>query len=383
MKLSTDRILTTHVGSLPRPKEVVDLIVAKDHGDPYDPAELDRKVHQAVTDLVERQVKTGIDVVSDGEASKIGYATYIKERLTGFGGEVFVPKPQRDLADHLGFRDRMTLFTGPQQFRRLCCVGPIEVRDHDAVKTDIRNFKDAIAKFRPTEGFITAASPGVVSAFQPNRHYKTHDAYVDAVAAAMAEEYEAIAGAGLILQVDCPDLAMAGHTAFQDLSQADFLRRAEHFIEALNGALANVPAASVRLHLCWGNYEGPHDFDIPLEKILPIILKGKPQAISFEASNPRHAHEWAVWRAAKLPEDKVLIPGVIDTVTNFVEHPELVAQRICQFADIVGRERVIAGTDCGFATFVGSAGRVDPDIAFRKLGAMVEGAAIASRRLWH
>jgi 5-methyltetrahydropteroyltriglutamate--homocysteine methyltransferase len=383
MKLSTDRILTTHVGSLPRPKAVVDLIVAKDHGEQYDQAALDRGVRQAVADLVERQVKIGVDVVSDGEASKIGYATYIKERLSGFGGENFIPQPQRDLASHLNFRDRMLQFTGPQQFRRLCCTGPIEMRDHDAVKTDIANFKAAIARFKPTDAFITAASPGVVSAFQPNRYYKTHDAYVDAVAAAMKEEYEAIAGAGLVVQVDCPDLAMAGHTSFQDLSQAEFLRRAEHLVEALNGALANVPAASARLHICWGNYEGPHDYDVPLEKILPIILKGKPQAISFEASNPRHAHEWAVWRDAKLPDDKVLIPGVLDTVTNFVEHPELVAQRICQFADIVGRERVIAGTDCGFATFVGNTGRVDPEIAFKKLAAMVEGAALASKRLWH
>jgi 5-methyltetrahydropteroyltriglutamate--homocysteine methyltransferase len=340
-------------------------------------------VHQAVADIVERQVKIGVDVVSDGEASKIGYGTYIKERLTGFGGENFVAPPQRDLAAHLGFRDRMVMFTGPQQFHRLCCIGPVAVRDHDAVKTDIANLKDALKRFKPTEGFITAASPGVVSTFQPNRHYQTHDAYIDAVAAAMREEYEAIAGAGLVLQIDCPDLAMAGHTTFQDLTEAEFLRRAEHQVEALNGALANVPASAVRMHICWGNYEGPHDFDIPLRKILPIILKGKPQAISFEASNPRHAHEWADWRDAKLPDDKVLIPGVLDTVTNFIEHPELVAQRICQFADIVGRERVIAGTDCGFATFVGNTGRVDPDIAFRKLGAMVEGAALASKRLWH
>jgi 5-methyltetrahydropteroyltriglutamate--homocysteine methyltransferase len=199
----------------------------------------------------------------------------------------------------------------------------------------------------------------------------------------MKEEYEAIAGAGLVLQVDCPDLAMARHTGFQELTEAEFLRRAEHLVEALNQALANVAASSVRMHICWGNYEGPHDFDIPVQKILPIILKGKAQAISFEAANPRHAHEWTVWRDAKLPDDKVLIPGVLDTLTNFIEHPELVAQRICQFADIVGRERVIAGTDCGFATFVGHAGRVDPEIAFRKLGAMVEGAALASKRLWH
>ena len=230
---------------------------------------------------------------------------------------------------------------------------------------------------------MPAASPGVVSSFQPNRHYPNHAAYIGAVADAMREEYEAIANAGIVVQLDSPDLAMARHTGFQDLSEAEFLKQAEQQVEAVNHALANVPAGSARLHLCWGNYEGPHDFDIPLQKVLPIILKAKPQAISFEAANPRHAHEWAVWKEAKIPDDKVLIPGVIDTCTNYIEHPELVSQRICQFADIVGRERVMAGTDCGFATFVGHAGRVDPEIAYRKLGALVEGAKLASQKLWH
>jgi len=383
MKLSTDRILTTHVGSLPRPKAVADLLVKKDLGQPYDHDAFDREVRQGVTDIVARQVATGIDVVSDGETSKIGYATYIKDRLTGFGGENFVPKPHLDVADFPEFRQRMAQFLGPQVFRRLCCDGPVTLRDHDAVKVDIANFKAAIAAANPTDAFMPAASPGVVSAFQPNRHYPSHAAYIGAVADAMREEYEAIANAGIVVQLDSPDLAMARHTGFQDLTEEQFLKQAEQQIEALNCALANVPASSARLHLCWGNYEGPHDFDLPLRKILPIVLKAKPQAISFEAANPRHAHEWTVWREVKLPDDKVLIPGVVDTCTNYVEHPELVAQRICQFAGIVGRERLMAGTDCGFATFVGNAGRVDPGIAFRKLGALVAGAKLASDQLWH
>ena len=383
MKLSTDRILTTHVGSLPRPKAVADLLVKKDQDQPYDHAELDRGVRQAVADIVARQVATGIDVVSDGETSKIGYATYIKDRLTGFGGENFVPKAQRDLADYPEFRQRMIQFTGPQVFRRLCCTGDVTLRDHDAVRQDVANFKAAIDASKPVDAFMPAASPGVVSAFQPNRHYPSHAAYIGAVADAMKEEYEAIAGSGIVVQLDSPDLAMARHTGFQDLTEAEFLKQAEQQIEALNHALENVPASSARLHLCWGNYEGPHHFDIPLQKILPIVLKAKPQAISFEAANPRHAHEWTVWRDTKLPDDKVLIPGVVDTCTNYIEHPELVAQRICQFAGIVGRERVLAGTDCGFATFVGHTGRVDPEIAFQKLASLVEGAKLASDRLWH
>jgi 5-methyltetrahydropteroyltriglutamate--homocysteine methyltransferase len=383
MKLSTDRILTTHVGSLPRPQALVDLLVKKDAEQAYDHAEFDRQVTKAVGEIVAHQVAIGIDVVSDGEASKIGYATYIKDRLTGFGGEPFAPKPQRDLADYPEFRNRMIQFTGPQVFRRLCCIGDVQLRDHDAVKVDIANFKAAIEQSHPVDAFMPAASPGVVSAFQPNRHYPTHSAYIRAVADAMQEEYEAIASAGIVVQLDSPDLAMARHIGFQDLTEEQFLTQAEQQVEGLNHALANVPARSARLHLCWGNYEGPHHFDIPLQKVLPIILKAKPQAISFEAANPRHAHEWVVWRDVKIPDDKVLIPGVIDTCTNYIEHPELVAQRICQFADIVGRERVIAGTDCGFATFVGHAGRVDSEIAYRKLGSLVEGAKLASQNLWH
>ena len=383
MKLSTDRILTTHVGSLPRPQPLVAMLIKKDRDEPYDHAEFEVQVKQGVADIVARQVQLGIDVVSDGEASKISYATYVHERLTGFGGEPYVPQPHLDVAPFPDFRRRMELFIGPQQIRRLCCLGPVARQDHASAQRDIDNFRAAIAASKPVDAFMPAASPGVVSVFQPNRHYPTYAAYIEAVGAAMREEYEAITRAGIVVQLDSPDLAMARHMLFQDLSEAEFLRQAEQQIEALNHALVNVPASSARLHLCWGNYEGPHDFDIPLRKILPIVLKAKPQAISFEAANPRHEHEWVVWKETKLPDDKVLIPGVIDTCTNYVEHPELVAQRICRFADVVGRERVMAGTDCGFATSVGTAGRVDRQIAFRKLGSLVEGAAIASKRLWH
>jgi 5-methyltetrahydropteroyltriglutamate--homocysteine methyltransferase len=263
---------------------------------------------------------------------------------------------------------------------RRYCVGPVALKDRAPLEKDIANFRAALDAAGIAEGFMTAASPGVITSFQLNRYYPSHDAYLEAIAEAMRFEYEAIVGAGFILQLDCPDLAMSRHTTFQDQTDQEFLAQAERHVEALNHALASIPAQAVRMHLCWGNYEGPHDHDIALERILPIVLKAKPQAIVFEAANPRHQHEWAVWRDATIPEDKVLVPGVIDTSTNYVEHPELVAQRIGTYAAIVGRERVIAGTDCGFGTFAGH-GKVDPVIAFRKLRALAEGAAIASARL--
>ncbi len=380
MKISADRILTTHVGSLPRSERITQLLLAKERGEPYDSGEFERAARAAVMEIVAHQVQVGIDVVSDGETSKIGYATYIKDRLSGFGGEV-AARAHLDLRDHPDLRRRMTAFTGPQTFRRLCCTGPVAVKDARAAELDIASFRAALERTPPTDAFMNAASPGVVSSFQPNRYYPTHEAYVEAVAEVMRAEYEAIVAAGIVLQLDCPDLAMSRHTGFQDLSEEQFVHRAAHHVEALNHALRNIPAGAVRMHVCWGNYEGPHDHDIPLEKILPILLRAKPQAISFEASNPRHAHEWAVWRAAALPDDKVLIPGVLDSSTNFVEHPELVAQRICTFADIVGRERVLAGTDCGFGTFAGY-GKIDPGVAFKKLRSLVEGARIATARLW-
>jgi 5-methyltetrahydropteroyltriglutamate--homocysteine methyltransferase len=381
MKTSSERILTTHVGSLPRPDDAVALLLRKDRGEAYDQAEFDRVMRRAVADIVKRQVEIGLDVVSDGETSKIGYATYIKDRFNGFGGD-FTPKPHLDLADHPEFRKRMTAFLGSQTFRRLTCVAPVSIKDRDAAKIDVENFRAALASSRAVEGFMNAASPGVVSSFQPNRYYPSHEAYIEALVAVLRPEYEAIANAGLVLQIDCPDVAMSRHTGFQDLNEADFLKRAAFDIEALNQALANVPANQVRIHVCWGNYEGPHDHDIALEKILPIVLRTKAQAISFEAANPRHEHEWVVWRDAKLPDDKILIPGVLDSSSNYVEHPELVAQRIERFASFVGRERVIAGTDCGFGTFAAYS-KVDPAIAFKKLRALAAGAAIASKRLWN
>jgi len=348
MKLSVDRILTTHVGSLPRSAAVTELLLKRERGEPYEQAVFDHVMQEAVGETVRRQVALGIDVVSDGETAKIGYATYIKDRLAGFGGEN-VAKPHLDLRDHPDLRKRMVAFTGPQTFKRLCCIGPVALKDSEAVRTDIANFRAALARSPATDAFLNAASPGVISSFQPNRHYPSHEAYVEAVGEVMRAEYEAIVAAGFVLQVDCPDLAMSRHTGFQDLSEAEFLHRAHHHIEVLNHALRNVPASAVRMHVCWGNYEGPHDHDIELQRILAIVLSAKPQAISFEAANPRHAHEWTVWRDAGLPDDKVLIPGVLDSSTNFVEHPELVAERILRFAAIVGRERTLAGSDCGFA----------------------------------
>jgi 5-methyltetrahydropteroyltriglutamate--homocysteine methyltransferase len=380
MKTSRDRILTTHVGSLPRSAAVLEWLYKKENAEPYDDELFDRAMAVAVDEVVARQVATGIDVVNDGETSKVGYATYIKDRLSGFAGHYPRP-PHLDLAPYPQFREAMTRMIGKQSFKRAACVGPIQLLDRDAIRNDIAHLRSAATRHAPHDVFMNAASPGVISSFQSNRYYPTHEAYVDAIATAMQEEYEAIAAAGFVLQLDCPDLAMARHTGFQELSEEEFLRRAEHQVEALNRAVTNIPAESMRLHICWGNYEGPHDHDIPLERILRIVLKAKPAAILFEAANPRHRHEWTVWRDAELPEDKILIPGCIASTSNYVEHPELIAQQICQFADIVGRERVIAGTDCGFGTFAGLS-RVDPEIAYKKLASLVEGAARASARLW-
>ena len=380
MKTSQDRILTTHVGSLPRPPELRQILVRKDQGEPYDKDTLDRLARQAVVDIVRRQVAVGVDIVNDGEMSKPGYSTYIADRLSGFAGHE-PAKPRLDTKDHPNFLAALERMTGSNVARRAVCVGPIAWRDREPLAQDIANLQAALGQVSVVEGFMTAASPGLVPVFQTNSYYPSHEAYVEAIAAAMQEEYEAIVKAGFVLQLDCPDLAMAHHTSFQDLDETDFLKRAAFHVEVLNHALRNVPADRARIHICWGNYEGPHDHDIPFAKVAPILVKSKPQALVVEAANPRHAHEWNVWQETKLPDDKILIPGVLDTSTNYVEHPDLVAERICRFADIVGRERVIAGTDCGFGTFAGY-GKLDPDISFKKLGAMVEGAAIASKRLW-
>jgi 5-methyltetrahydropteroyltriglutamate--homocysteine methyltransferase len=380
MKLSTDRILTTHVGSLPRTQDVSAALFGKMRGESFEEGAYDAAIRDGVALAVRRQVDAGVDVVSDGETSKISYSTYITERLSGFEGDS-ERKINRDVAPYPDFREKMARVTGAQPMPRAACVGPIAIKDRELLRKDLENLRAAVSLGGPVEAFMNAASPGVISAFQPNQYYPSHEAYIGALAGAMKEEYDAIVDAGFMLQVDCPDLAMARHTAFQDLSEAEFLKRAEQQVEALNHALADISPESVRMHICWGNYEGPHDHDIALEKIVGILLKAKPMAISFEASNPRHAHEWTVWRAARIPDDKVLLPGVLDSTTNYVEHPELVAQRIEQYAEIVGRERVIASSDCGFSTFAGY-GKMDPEITYVKLRAQAEGAAIASKRLW-
>ena len=380
MLLSSERILTTHVGSLPRTPAVVEMLMAKENGTGYDPAAFAEVMRTAVAQVVARQVRCGIDIVSDGEVSKISYATYVKDRLTGFGGD----QPRQvalDLQPYPQFRERMALFAGKQTFKRQRCIGPIAVAERDSLQQDIANLQAARARHAPAEVFMNAASPGVVAAFQTNDYYASHEAYVEAIAAAMREEYETIAAAGFVLQIDCPDLAMARHTGFQDLTEEQFLQRAQFHVEALNEALKNIPPTQLRMHVCWGNYEGPHDHDIEVAKVLPIILRARPTAILFEAANPRHAHEWLAWKEAKIPPDKVLVPGLITSTSNYVEHPELIAQRIGVFADIVGRERVLAGTDCGFGTFAGI-GKMDAEISYAKLAALVEGARRASRRLW-
>jgi 5-methyltetrahydropteroyltriglutamate--homocysteine methyltransferase len=380
MRLSTDRILTTHVGSLPRPQVLVDALLQKDRDEVSDWPAYERTIAAAVDEVVRRQVEVGIDIPSDGEASKVSYSTYMMDRLNGFGGnnERRVPA---DMAPHPEFRAKITRMTGVQEFKRSSCIGPISVKSWDPLHTDIRNMKAAMALNGVAEGFMNSASPGLITAFQPNQFYKTHEEYVWALAEVMHEEYEAITGAGLVVQLDCPDLAMARHIGFQDLSESEFLKQCEVHVEAMNHALRNVPAGMARYHICWGNYEGPHDHDIPVEKIMSTILKAKPAGILFEAANARHQHEWVVWRGAKIPEDKILIPGTLDSCSNYVEHPELVAQLIERFAEIVGRERVIAGTDCGFGTFAGY-GKMDMEISYKKLRSLTEGAAIASKRLW-
>ena len=381
MQLSTDRILTTHVGSMPRPQNVVDMLFAQDQGKPYDQAAFDDTMRDAVADIVGKQVNAGVDVVSDGEMSKISYATYIRHRFTGFGIGVVPRATPKDLDEFPEYRDRLAKGGGTPKYHRPICQGPITVKDLEPLHKDIANFKSALEKNGATEGFMNAASPGVIAVFQPNQYYKTNEAYIGALAEAMKEEYEAIVNAGLILQIDSPDLAMGRHIRFRDDSTEEFVRNAELQVEALNYALSNVPGDRVRMHVCWGNYEGPHNHDVPLENIVNTVFKAKPTGILFEASNPRHAHEWAVWAEADIPDDKVLIPGVLDTTTNYIEHPELVAQRILRFTDIVGRERVIAGSDCGFGTFAGF-GAIHPTICFAKLEAMAKGAEIASKKLW-
>jgi 5-methyltetrahydropteroyltriglutamate--homocysteine methyltransferase len=380
MKRSTDRILTTHVGSLPRSQAVTDVLFARERNEVNDAQAAAVVISSAVAEVVRRQVAVGIDVVSDGEMSKISYATYIAERLAGFGGDT-PREPGQDLVEFPGLLKKLADRGSTAKYRRPRCIGEIRVKNMTPLQTDLQNIKLAVAGAGPTEAFMNAASPGVVALFQPNDFYSSQDEYLSALAEALRVEYETIAQSGVLLQIDAPDLAMGRHTMYRDRSLEEFEVLAARHIEVLNHALRNVAAERVRMHVCWGNYEGPHHHDVPMERLLPIVLKAKPQGLLFEAANPRHAHEWTVFKNVKIPEDKVLIPGVLATTTNYIEHPELVAERLERFAHIVGRGRVMAGTDCGFGTFAGF-GPVEPDIAYLKLQSLVDGAEIASRRLW-
>jgi 5-methyltetrahydropteroyltriglutamate--homocysteine methyltransferase len=380
-----DRILTTHVGSLPRPAPVLDVLLAQERGEEHDPARVDDLLQQGVNDVVRLQTAAGLDIVSDGEMSKISYATYVRHRLTGFEGDSDRPTPQ-DLDDFPQLRDRLVTEGHSPTYRRPVCMGPIGTKDRTPIASDIARLKRALVESEAAGStapapFMTAVSPGTVGVFHPNQYYRSHEAYMHAVGAAMRMEYEEIVRVGFILQIDCPDLAMGRHSRFKHMDDAEFLRCAEIQVDALNEAVADIPADRMRMHVCWGNYEGPHTHDIPLEVILPIVLRAKPSALLIEGANPRHEHEWEIWTRYTLPEDKVLVPGVIDTSTNYVEHPELVAQRITRYADIVGRDRIMAGTDCGMGTFAGF-GPVHPEIAWAKLRSLTAGAELASTRLW-
>lgn len=373
-------IATTHVGSMPRGPELTELLLARDAGKPYDAAEFDRAVSDAVNRSVAFQRDCGVDIVSDGEMGKVGYSTYMIERLSGFGGHID-RKPAADLAEVPGLAKKLSAIMGSQEFVRASCIGPVKLVTLEPLHDDIRRFRAAMdAHGEGARGFMNAASPGLITAFQVNRHYPSHEAYLADLADAMREEYEAIVAAGFDLQLDCPDLAMSRHTGYQDLSEEEFLKVAAANVEALNAATANIPPERMRMHICWGNYEGPHDHDIPLERVVDIVLSARPGTVLFEGANPRHEHEWTVWRDASIPEDKVLAPGVIDTCSNYVEHPELIAQRLERFAGIVGADRVIGSTDCGFGTFAGY-GKIDPLVTAKKLKALREGADLAAARL--
>jgi 5-methyltetrahydropteroyltriglutamate--homocysteine methyltransferase len=380
MKRSTDRFLTTHTGSLPRPEDLIRMMYAKEEGVPVDAAALSQRVAAAVDEVVRKQAAAGVDVVNDGEMSKPSYATYIKDRLSGFGGtgNTFV---YQDLAGFPNLAKRVFGDPGRSRRKTPACNAAIGVRNPQAVEADVDHLKAALANVGAQEAFLTAASPGVVSLFFRNEHYATEEDYLFAIAEAMRQEYEAIAGAGIILQIDCPDLGMGRHIQHADLSLAEWRKKAELHVEALDHAVAHIPPEQLRMHLCWGNYEGPHHCDVPLADVIDIVFRARPSAIAIEAANPRHAHEWKLFETVKLPDGKLLIPGVIESKSTFIEHPELVAQRIGRYAKLVGRENVIAGSDCGFGTWVGQAA-VDPDVVWAKMAAMAEGARIASREFW-
>jgi len=390
MKTSTDRILTTHVGSLPRPLDLFDMLTAEDQNQPHDAAALEKRVAEAVKDVVAKQVACGVDIVSDGDMGKISYTFYVKHRLSNIdpaappGAEIPQENANQDIIEHPEFEARVKKQRGGWglQYGRPWVVGPIAYTNDAPLKQDLAHLQAAKDASNPTEAFMTAASPGVLSKFVPDDYYKNEETYIAAMADAMKTEYEAIHAAGLILQIDCPDFGSARHNQYKDLSDDEFLKIAWRNMEAVNAATANIPPDAMRLHVCWGNYEGPHTHDFPLAKIFPVLMAARPAAILFEGANPRHEHEWEDIQGIDIPDHKVFVPGVIDSTSNFVEHPKLIAQRLCNWAGVVGRERVIAGSDCGFGTFARQEPQVTADVVWSKFKMMAEGAEIATKRLW-
>lgn len=369
-------IATTHVGSLPRGNALSALLIARDKHQDYDAAVFEATVEAAIAEALRQQREAGVTIVSDGELGKVGYSTYMQERLSGFGGHTD-RKPAKDLAAHPDLAKKLSAIMGTQEFTRASCIGEVKLVNLQPALDDIRRFRNALeARGDTGRAFMNAASPGLITAFQVNRYYPSHEAYLAALVTAMRPEYEAILDAGFDIQFDCPDLAMSAHTGYQDLSQDEFVKVAAANVEALNAATEGLPKDRMRMHLCWGNYEGPHDCDIPLEKVIDVVLRANPSTILFENANPCHEHEWTVWRDADIPDDKVLAPGVIDTCSNYVEHPVLIAQRLQRFIDIVGADRVIASTDCGFGTFAGY-GKIDPGVTWKKLRNLRIGADMA------
>ena len=372
-----DKIKTTHVGSLPRSNELSDLLFKKDKKEKIDTNNFDEIVKRDVKKIVEKQINLGIDFISDGEMSKISYATYVKDRIDGFSGESERKAPQ-DLDDFPTFKEKIARSGGTPTYTRPCCTHELKIKDKQSLTKDINNFKTALEDNNHKLAFMNAASPGVISAFLPNKFYKDDDEYLDALSKIMTSEYEEIISNDINLQLDCPDLALARHMTFKDLSEEDFLKRAEKQIEFLNNSIKNIPQSKIRMHICWGNYEGPHSHDISLDKILPLALKANVGTYLLESSNPRHSHEWQAFENIKVPKDKIIAPGVIDSTTNFIEHPEVVKNRLIQFSKVVDREQLMAGTDCGFSTFAGF-GNVDENIVYKKLESLVIGADLASK----
>ena len=373
----TSSILTTHVGSLPRSKELSELLFAKDKKENFDQELFDNTLKKNVEEIVKRQLQVGIDVVSDGEMSKISYATYVKYRIKGFSGESERRAPA-DLDAFPAYKTKIANSGGTPTYTRPCCTSELEIQDTQSLKNDIKNFSDSLTSNNHSKAFMNAASPGVINVFMPNKFYKDDDTYLEKLSEVMSTEYKLITDNNIHLQLDCPDLALARHMNYKDLSEEEFLIRAEMQIEALNNALIGIPSELVRMHICWGNYEGPHTFDIGLEKILPVILKANLKYLLIESSNPRHSHEWQVFDEIELPKDKVVVPAVIDSTSNFVEHPQVVADRLIQFSKVIPKDQLMAGTDCGFSTFAGF-GKIDEDICYAKLNSLVEGAALASK----